>query len=133
MVIGKIGPDLRPMIPLVIQGANGTETKIPVLLSTAFGETLILPPAEVAALGLAQTGTRTVTFPDGSQVEATVHPTKVLLAGEAHDVDLLAGGWEPRMGIKLLWGYRMSMRFTPGEPVVVERLKGTATLEFEGV
>lgn len=114
------------MIPLVIQGANGQEKKIPVILYTAFSETLILPPAEVAALGLPQTGTRTVTFPDGSQVEATVHPTKVLLAGEEHDVDLLAGGWEPRMGIKVLWGYRMSMRFTPGDPVVVERLKTPA-------
>lgn len=47
---------------------------------------------------------------------------KVLLTGETHVVDLLAGGWELRMGIKLLWGYCMSMGFTPGELAVVERL-----------
>ena len=69
MVIGRSGADLRPMVPIVVQGADGQARKIPVLLSTGFGEALLLPPAEVAA--------------------------KVLLAGEARDVDILAGGWEP--------------------------------------
>lgn len=85
-----------------------------------------MPPAEVAALGLPQTGARTVEFPDGSRVEATVHPARILLAGEAQDVDILAGGWEPRMGLKLLQGYRISMRFTEGEAVNVERLEAAA-------
>ncbi len=122
MVIGRIGSDLRPMVPIVVQGANGQERKIPVLLSTGFGEALLLPAAEVAALGLPQTGARTVTFPDGSQIEATVHPARILLAGEAQDVDILAGGWEPRMGLRLLEGYRISMRFVEGGAVTVERL-----------
>ncbi len=30
--------------------------------------------------------------------------------GEAQDVDILAGGWEPRMGLKLLDDCRVSMR-----------------------
>ncbi|MDQ2800772.1 MAG: hypothetical protein M3Y13_14170 [Armatimonadota bacterium] len=122
MVIGRIGADLRPMVPVVVQGANGQEVKIPVLLSTGFGEALLLPAQEVAALGLPQTGARTVTFPDGSQIKATVHPAKILLAGEAQDVELLAGGWEPRMGLRLLEGYRISMRFIEGGVVSVERL-----------
>lgn len=122
MVIGRIGADLRPMVPLVVQGANGQERKIPVLLSTGFREALLLPAAEVSALGLPQTGARTVTFPDGSQIEATVHSAKILLAGEAQDVEVLAGGWEPRMGLALLWGYRVSMRFVEGEVVIAERL-----------
>ena len=123
MVIGRIGADLRPMIPIVVQGADGAEKKIPVLLSTGFGEALLLPPAEVAALGLPQTGARRVQFPDGSSVEATIHPARILLAGEARDVEILAGGWEPRMGLNLLHGYRISMRFTAGEAVSVERLE----------
>jgi len=122
MVIGRISSDLRPMVPIVVQGANGQERKIPVLLSTGFGEALLLPAAEVAALGLPQTGARTVTFPGGSQIEATVHPATILLAGEAQDVDILAGGWEPRMGLRLLEGYRISMRFVEGGAVTVERL-----------
>ena len=122
MIIGRIGADLRPMVPVVVQGANGREQKISVLLSTGFGEALLLPPAEVAALGLPQTGARTVEFPDGSRIEATIHPARILLAGEAQDVDILAGGWEPRMGLRLLQGYRISMRFVEGGAVSVERL-----------
>ena len=38
-------------------------------------------------------------------------------------MDILAGGWEPRMGLKFLQGYRISMRFTEGEAVNVERLQ----------
>ena len=122
MVIGRIGADLRPMVPVVVQGADGQERKIPVLLSTGFGEALLLPAAEVAALGLLQMGARMVTFPDGSQIEATVHPARTLLAGEARDVDILAGGWEARMGLNLLQGCRISMRFVEGGAVSVERL-----------
>lgn len=126
MVIGRVGADLCPIVPIVVQGANGQERKISVLLSTGFGEALLLPPAEVAALDLPQTGARTVEFLDGSRVEATVHPARILLAGEARDVDILAGGWKPRMGLKLLQGYRISMRFTEGEAVNVERLEAAA-------
>ncbi len=122
MVIGKIGADLRPIVPIVVQGAEGQERKIPVLLSTGFGETLLLPAADVAALGLPQTGTRPVEFPDGSRIEATVHPAQVLLMGEAQNVDILAGGIEPRMGMHLLDGCQIRMRFVPGEAVEVERL-----------
>ena len=111
-----------PWVPIVVQGTDGQERKIPVLLSTGFGEALLLPPAVVAALGLPQTGTRTVQFPDGSRIEATIHPARILLAGEARDVDILAGGWEARMGLKLLQGYRISMRFVEGEAVSAECL-----------
>ena len=121
MFIGKIGSDLRPMVPIVVQGANGQEAKIPVLLSTGFAEALLLPALEVAALNLPQTGVRTVTFPDGNHIEATVHPAKILLAGEAHDIELLVGGYEARMGMHLLEGYRISIKFVEGEAVSVEQ------------
>ncbi len=123
MVIGKIGADLRPMVPIVVQGADGAERKIPVLLSTGFREALLLPPAEVAALGLPAAGERDVEFPDGSRIVATVHPAQVLLMGEAHPVDILAGGWEARMGLALFQNCRLSMRFVPGEEVRAERLE----------
>ena len=120
-VIGRIGPDLRPLVPIVVQGANGQERQIPILLSTGFQEALLLPAADVAALGLPQTGTQAVTIPDGSQINATVHPAKILLAGEAVDVDILAGGYEPRMGLALLQDCRLSMNFAAGEAVSIER------------
>ncbi len=72
--IGKTGADLRPTVPIVVQGADGQERKIPVLLSAGFREALLLPAAEVAALGLPQMGERLVEFPDGSRSVATVHP-----------------------------------------------------------
>ena len=122
MVIGKIGADLRPMVPIVVQGANGQERKILVLLSTGFRESLLLPAAEVAALGLPQIGTRPVEFPDGSRIEATVHPAQILLMREAPAVDVLAGGVEAKMGLALLEGCRVSMKFAIGEEVRAERL-----------
>ena len=53
-------------------------------------------------------------------------PPKSLLAGAAQDVDILAGGWEPWMSLDLLQCYRISMRFTEGEAVSVERLEARA-------
>jgi len=120
MVIGRVGADNRPMVPVVVQGADGQEAKISCLLATGFGEALLLPTAEVAALGLPQTGTRTVQFPDGSRIEATVHPAQVLLAGEAHAVDLLAGGIQPRLGLALFEGCRLRIAFTEGGVIEIE-------------
>ena len=121
MVIGRVGADRRPMVPVVVQGADGQEVKIPCLLSTGFREALLLPPAEAAALCLPQTGTRTVEFPDGSQVEATVHPAQILLAGQAHTIDLLVGGHEPRLGLALFAGCRLRIAFTEGGVIEMEQ------------
>ena len=121
MVIGRVGADRCPMVPVVVQGADGREAKISCLLSTGFSEALLLPAAEVAALGLPQTGTRTVQFPDGSQIEATVHPGQVLLGGEAQAVDVLAGGHQPRFGLALFQNCRLSIAFTDGGAVQMER------------
>ena len=41
-------------------------------------------------------------------------------------MDILAGGWEPWMSLDLLQCYRISMRFTEGEAVSVERLEARA-------
>ena len=122
MVIGRVGADLRPMVPVVVQGADGREEKVLCLLSTGFGEALLLPSAEVAALGLPQTGTRTVHFPDGSQLEATVHPAQVLLGGTVHMVDVLAGGPQPRLGLALFEGCRLRAAFTEGGVIEIQRL-----------
>ncbi len=121
MVIGRIGADRRPMVPVVVQGANGQEVRIPCLLSTGFREALLLPPAEAAALHLLQTGTRTVEFPDGGRIEATVHPAQVLLGGEAHAIDLLVGGHEPRLGLALFENCRLRIAFTEGGVIEIER------------
>ena len=69
----------------------------------------VLPAAEVAALGLPQTGECPVEFPDGSHIIVIVHPAQVLLMGEAHQAGILDGR-------------RISMRFVPGEAVEAERL-----------
>ena len=45
-------------------------------------------------------------------------------------MDILAGGWEPRMGLTLLQGHRISMRFVEGGAVDVER-SGAAVSEDE--
>ena len=121
MVIGRVGADRCPMVPVVVQGADGREAKISCLLSTGFREALLLPAAEVAALHLPPTGRRTVEFPDGSRIEATVHPAEVLLGGEAHHIDLLAGGHQPRLGLALFQNCRLSIAFTNGGAVQMER------------
>lgn len=121
MVIGRVGADNRPMVPVVVQGESGRETKISCLLSTGFSEALLLPAAEVAALGLPQTGTRTVMFPDGGWLEATLHPAQVLLGGKVHQVDLLAGGHEPRLGLTLFQDCRLRMTFIEGSEISIER------------
>ena len=106
MVVGRVGADRCPMVPVVVQGADGREAKISCLLSTGFSEALLLPAAEVTALGL---------------IEATVHPAEVLLGGEAQTVDVLVGGHEPRSGLALFAGCRLRTAFTEGGLIEIEQ------------
>ena len=122
MVIGGMDQDGRPMAPVVVAGADGRERKFLCLVWTGFAGDLLLPEADVAALGLTPTGTRSVRFADGSRIEAAVHRANVLLAGEARDAEVLAWHGEPRLGMGLLQGYRISMRFTKGGTISVEKL-----------
>ena len=122
MVIGGMDEKHRPMVPVVVRGAGGPERKFVCLLWTGFSGELLLPEADVAALGLPCTGTRNVKFADGSQIEATAHPVQVLLAGEARDVEALAWHGEPRLGMGLLQGYQIRMAFVDGGTVSVEKL-----------
>ena len=123
MVIGGMDENHRPMVPVVVRGADGQERKFLCLLWTGFAGELLLPAADIAALGLTQTGARSVRFADGSRIEAAAYPTQVLLAGEARDVEALAWHGEPRLGMALLHGYQIRMAFVDGGTVSVEKLE----------
>ena len=49
----------------------------------------VLPAADAAAFGLPPMGERSVEFPNGSCITATVHPAQVLLMGEAVEAERL--------------------------------------------
>ena len=122
MVIGGMDENPRPMVPVVVQGAGGPERKFLCLLWTGFRDELLLPEAEVAALGLTATGSKTVQFADGSLITSPTYPVQLLLAGEARDVEALAWHGEPRLGMALFQGYQLSMKFTHGGTITMEKL-----------
>jgi predicted aspartyl protease len=122
MVIGGMGQDGRPMVPVVVQGADGLEKKFTCLLWTGFAEGLLLPTEEVTTLNLVSIGKRMVQFADGSRIEAAAYPTQVLLGGEAHELEVLAWDGEPRLGMALFADCRLSMQFIKGGTISIERI-----------
>lgn len=120
MVIGRGNALGQPIVPIVIAGANGREEKIPFLLATGFRGSLMLPPEQVAALGLPQVGTGPVTYPIGSQGEAPVYEADILWCGEKRTVIIIAWGLRPIMGTELLRGYNVRMELTEGGRTTVE-------------
>ncbi len=115
------------MVPVVVQGAGGQEKKFSCLLWTGFAGGLLLPTEEVAALGLTRAETRAVQFADGSSIEAAVYPAQALLAGEARDVEVLAWNGEPRLGMALIEGYRLTMKFIKGGTITADNSR---TLDY---
>ncbi len=122
MVIGRGNEHGQPIVPLVIARTNGQEERIPFLLATGFGGTLMLPPAQVAALGLPQVGTAPVTYALAGVGEAAVHQADILWCGEKRTVNILAWGMLPIMGTELLDGYRVRIQCVEGGATAIESL-----------
>lgn len=92
-------------------------SKLLCLSATGFGAALLLLAAEVTTPGRSAMGTRRVQFPDGSRLEATVHPAPVLLSGQTRVLlNLLAGGHQPRPGLVLFEGRRLWITFVGNGP-----------------
>lgn len=122
MVIGFVNSHLEVIVPLVIADADGQEHKIECQLATGFLGDLFMPPTQVDALKLPQTGTGQVGYPPGSPAEAPVHQAHVLWCGQKHTISVFAYGQHPVLGLGLLQGYRLNLQMTEGQQVIVGRL-----------
>lgn len=119
MIIGIIA-NHRPIIRCIVRGPNGQETEIETVLDTGFTGFLTLPPAIVAALNLPFANAMPARLADGSRIMLSVHTVWITWDGVERDIDALAMGNEPLIGMSLLEGSDVFLQVKEGGLVTIE-------------
>jgi clan AA aspartic protease len=122
MINGVVNPQLEAAVQLAIQDATGQPHNVEVIVDTAYNGFLTLPPAQVAALGLAPKAQQQVLLADGSIQVINFHEATVIWDGQPRTVDVDEIDAPPLLGTALLQGHELRVQFVVGGVVTIEAL-----------
>jgi clan AA aspartic protease len=109
-------------IRLKVKGRRRREQEIEAVIDTGYTASLTLPPAVVAALGLAWQGMERFTLADGSQCVFDAYVASVRWDGKVRTIIVDEADTDPLVGMRLLRGHELKMQVRARGKVVIERL-----------
>jgi len=122
MITGVISPYREAEIQITVRGPGGQAQTLTAVLDTGFNESLTLPPAVVAHLGLIYRGPIRASLADGSVVILRNYRATLDWDGQPRDVTVLQADGGPLIGMGLLYGSRVTLDVVDGGPVSIEPL-----------
>ncbi len=120
MIEGTVNAALEAVLPLTVQGAGGHAPGVEAVIDTGFSGFLTLPPALVAALGLAFAGVGWAVLADGTEARFDVYDATLLWDGWPRRVYAYAAETTPLVGMRLLEGHDLHVEVQDGGRVAVE-------------
>lgn len=114
--------DLHAILPITFHPPAGARLSIEVVIDTGFTGDVTLPPAAVAAMGLAFLYNQAVTLADDSDITIGVYQAQIVWAGGEKLVLVFATGKRPLIGTGLLAGCELLVQFAERGLVTVEAL-----------
>jgi clan AA aspartic protease len=112
----------QPTVFLTIYDPSGQHDDVEAIVDTGFTGYLTLPQDDVVALALPFVSYYNAGLADGSRVRLDVHEATVLWHGVQQTVLVLATGYEPLMGMSLIYGSRLTLEGVDGGTVILEEL-----------
>ena len=109
-------------MPLSLEDSTGAVQPCLSVLDTGFTGYVVLPPAIVRQLGLANRGRRRITLADGTTQMQNAYTASVVWHGERHVVRVFEIGDRPLIGMRLLAGSRVTLDVIDGGAVTIEPL-----------
>lgn len=113
---------LHALVAVPFRVPNGPDIEIEFVIDTGFAGFLTLPAAAVSALNLPLLRSVPANMADDRNVLVFVHAATIVWNGEEREVEVLAVGRRPLLGTSLLDDHDVSIQFTDGGLVSVERL-----------
>jgi clan AA aspartic protease len=112
----------RALLPVTFRVADQPNLAIEFQVDTGFTGGLTLPINAVEALGLPFLRTLRSILADGSHVDIATHRASILWNGAEQSVIVLATGRHPLLGMALLDGFELRVRYAEGDRVTIEEL-----------
>ncbi len=109
-------------IRLTVKGLHGEERVVEAIVDTGYSASLTLPPAVIAALGLAWQSMDTAKLADGSECIFSVYEGRVVWDGKVRQILVDEANADPLVGMRLLKGYEVKIEVRARGKVRIKRL-----------
>ena len=120
MIEGKIDGGFKPLVPIQLMDEEGEYHSFEVVLDTGFNGDLVLPPAAIRRLGLAQEAVFKATLASGQEVYLDGFGATALWHDRPLRLIVLESGSEALLGMNLLVGSRVTLDVEVDGAVVIE-------------
>jgi clan AA aspartic protease len=122
MITGVVTASLQAIIRLTVRGPEGQEQEVEAVIDTGFDGTLTLPPALIAALGLAWRRRGRALLADGSESLFDIYEATAVWDGEPRRIAVDEANMDPLVGMSLLYGYELIVQAVESGSVVIQPL-----------
>jgi clan AA aspartic protease len=119
MIRGAVNARLEAVARLRVRGPGGAEADVDAVIDTGFTASLTLPPAVVAALGLARQSGGSALLADGSVRPFDIYAAEVDWGGTWRPVLVWVVGAEVLLGMGLLAGHQLRVEAVSGGVVEI--------------
>ena len=122
MITGFVTPFREAVIPVTIQGAQGTEQQIDAVIDTGYNGALTLPLSVIRTLGLPWRRRGRALLADGRDIIFDTYEATLLWDGQPRRVAVDAAAADPLVGMALLQGFELTMQVEDGGQVTIQSL-----------
>jgi len=122
MIRGLVDDRLTAGIDLRTRGPGGVELALHAVIDTGFDDSLILPAASVAILGLTKSSVGQAFLADGSVKLFDVFDAEVEWYGSWRPIKVSAVDEETLVGMAMLERHELRIEVVPGGAVAITRL-----------
>jgi clan AA aspartic protease len=119
MITGKVA-DGRATVPVMFRMPDRPDFSIEFVIDTGFTGSLCLPPEAIAVLGLPFQYEVPANLANNSNVFLKVYTATVFWNGEMQEVNVVAAGRKPLLGVGMMSGNELYVHFIEGGTVSIE-------------
>ena len=123
MLTGIVTPLCQATLRLTVCGPARQGQEIEAILDTGFDGALSLPPASIMALGLPWRRRGRALLADGSESLFDVYEGSVVWDGTPRRVAVDAADIDPLVGMRLLYGYEVTIQAVARGSVLITALQ----------
>jgi clan AA aspartic protease len=119
MTTGRV-TDGRATVPVTFRMPDRPDFRIEFVIDTGFTGSLCLPPEAIAVLGLPFQYEVPANLANNSNVFLKVYTATILWNGETQEVNVVAAGRKPLLGVGMMSGNELYVHFIEGGTVSIE-------------
>ena len=122
MIQGVVSAHLEAVFRILVRGPGGVESDVDAIFDSGFNESLTLPIATIATLGLVLHSGGMAMLADGSIQPFDLYSAEVEWGSSWRSILVSALGDEVLLGMKLLAGHELRIEVVPGGIVAITPL-----------